>query len=151
MGIDFLTNGRQRPGVMELRKRMGRTGPQPTNVTNAKRAVESYRGLRYSIRRDEASVQRAVANGRFVQACVKYDVFSAKARKTGDPRFSGGHSIGVLGQRKVRGVIQWRVFDPIMDGRRSGIAQGPVWVPRSAVLAGMRALAKPIFAGVFWR
>ena len=153
MGIDALTHGRRRPGVMALRKRMRRTGPEPTNVNNAKLAVESYKGLRYSIKRDQASVKQAVAHGRFVQCCVRYDVFTQQGHKTGDPFFSGGHSIGVLGQRHHHGVLEWRVFDPIMDGRRHGIDQGPVWVRASAVLAGMRALAggPRIYAGVFWR
>jgi hypothetical protein len=158
MGIDFLTKGRKRPGVWDLRRRGNVTGPVPTSVWDAKLAVESFdsiRGLtplRYYIRRDIESVRRAVHNGKYVHVCVDYETMNKLMTRTGDPNFKGGHSIGVLGERKLGGTVQWRIFDPLDDARRAEIPQGPRWVKRWKVIRAMEDFALGegrCYAGVF--
>lgn len=159
MGLDFITKGEKVPGITEIRRRMGRPGPQQTNIWNAQQCVESYvriRGrkpLRYFIKDNIDSVSAAIRNGKYVHACIDYGRWNQLMRKTGDPNFKGGHSVGLLGQRKKNGTVQWLLFDPIDDGRRAGIAgPGPRWVPRWKVIKAMEAFAGArgrCYAGVF--
>lgn len=159
MGIDFLTKGDLVVGIADLRKRMGRPGPQPTNVQNAKTGVESYRKpkvnrkpLKYYIKTRISDLAPAVAKGKYAQLAIDYGKFNDLMFKTGDPNFRGGHSVGVLGQRKKNGVVQWLLFDPLDDGRRSNIPKGPRWVPKWKLVRAMESFAggkNRCYAGVF--
>lgn len=159
MGIDFLTKGQKRPSMTEVRRRMKRTGPQQTNVYNARDCVESYKAisgrkpLRYYIKDSIGDVKSAVRAGKFVQCCIDYGMFNRLMRRTGDPYFTGGHSVGVLGQkRRPDGTIMWLLFDPLDDARRNGIPKGPRWVKREVIVKSMESFAKTpgrCYAGVF--
>jgi len=156
MGLDKLTEGELVPTIPALRKRMGTPGPVQTNVYDAREGVESYRvkgrkPLRYTIRDRIADVKRAVAGGKYVQCCIDYGHFNRSGR-TGDPVFTGGHSIGVLGQRERQGEMWWLLWDPLDDARRAGIPQGPRWVPRDRIVSAMESFAGAqgrAYAGVF--
>ena len=159
MGIDAVTKGDLRPGIKELRKRGSVSGPQQTSIFDAKKAVESYKrppgrkALKYTIVRKVADVKTAAAKQRGVHICVHYGEWNKRTSGyTGDPNFQGGHSMLVKGQRYYRGTKQWLVLDPLEDGRRSNIRQGPTWRNASAVIAAMERFAGGqgrCYAGVF--
>lgn len=158
MGIDYQTKGQVVPGITDIRKRMGRTGPDQSNVYDAAKCVESYKAirgrkpLRYYIKSRVSDVEAAVKAGKYVQLCIDYGKFNDLMGKTGDPYFRGGHSVGVLGQRKKNGVVQWLLFDPLDDQRRRGIPKGPRWVPKWKLKKALEAFgggAGRCYAGVF--
>lgn len=159
MGIDAITQGQRRPAPQELRERMGTPGPQQTNIWDMKKGVESYKNvpgrkpLRYYIKRKLSELKQAAAAGKPIQLCIHYGVWNQQASKTGDPFFTGGHSVLIRGQRRKGGRVQWLLFDPLDDSRRSSIAQGPRWVDRSKLIAAVLAFAggnpNGIYVGVF--
>ena len=161
MGIDAQTHGDKRPAPDETRKRAG-CGDGTTSIYDADKAVETYtpkgrKDLKYYIKSKLDDVKEAVKNGKGVHVCVDYGEFNKRSPKTGDPNFKGGHSMYVLGQRKKTGndgetKVQWHLYDPLMDGRRSGIAQGPAWIERKHITKSMEAFAGgkgKCYAGVF--
>jgi len=160
MGIDKLTEGQVVPTMVQMRKRMGTPGPVRTNVYDARDGVESYtrvKGrspLRYVIRDRIEDVQAAVKRGRFVQLCIDYGEWNRLMPRTGDPNFTGGHSVGVCGQRTRNGKVKWLLFDPLDDARRPEISgPGPRWVPRDKLIAAAEAFAQApgrCYAGVFF-
>ena len=146
MGIDFLTRGAKRPGPGDLRQRMDKVGPVPTNIWDAERAVESFQHggepLKYWKQFTNANVKKAVKNGRYVHICVDYGKWNQVMDKTGSPSFLGGHSMGVLGQKRWNdGTVVWLVWDPLEDKRTTAIPQGPKWRPRWKVIKAMEAFA----------
>lgn len=155
MGIDGQTNRIVR--ITDLRKRMGTPGPQVTNVFDMKRGVESYRlrgrePMSYVVRTLMSEVRGAVAAGRAVQICLDYGKFNDLPGRTGDPNFRLGHSVLVRGQRRRNGVVQWKLYDPLDDGRRAEIPRGPRWVSRRKITRAAEAFAKAhgrCYAGVF--
>jgi hypothetical protein len=157
MGMDARTEGELVPSVTLIRERMGRQGYKTTSVRDAERAVDGWRSpgrrpVRYRVVESIEGVKSAVAMGRYVHACIDYGVFNRVVGRTGDPSFTGGHSVGILGQRLNDGEVQWRLFDPLDDKRRDGIPQGPRWVSRSAIVDAMTVFAGgpgKAWAGVF--
>lgn len=152
MAMDARSGGRVAPGVWALRRRGQVPGPQPTNITDAKHAIHGWpvpgrTPLRYWRIGSAARLRQAVRKGRPVHLAIDYGAWNAlRDGKTGDPRFRGGHSVMVYGQRKVKGVVQWQLYDPLEDARRKGIPQGPTWVPRHQLITAARSLGG-IFAG----
>ena len=157
MGIDYQSKGKKVPTISTIRQKMGRPGAQQTNIYNARDCVDGMpvpgrKPLRYFIKSRVGDVTAAVKGGKYVQLCIDYGKFNDLMGKTGDPNFRGGHSVGVLGQRTKNGVVQWLLFDPLDDNRRSNIPQGPRWVPKWKLV---RALEKfgggkgRCYAGVF--
>jgi hypothetical protein len=146
MGIDALTEGDLIPGIPAIRSAMEKPGPQTTNVTDFARAVPDFEvkgrePLRYTILRTVTEVEASVRGNHFTHLCIDYGVLNREADKTGDPFFTGGHSVGVMGQRIKNGVGWWRVFDPLMDARREGISQGPVLIRKAHLVKAMEAFA----------
>lgn len=145
MGIDKLTEGQKVPGITEVRRRAGTPGPQTTSTADAQRCVESYerirgrRPLRYFVRSHIEDVEVAIRRGRMVQLAIDYGTFKRLMRRTGDPAFTGGHSVDMLGERERRGRTWWLLWDPLDDQRRAGIPQGPRWVPARHVMAAVEA------------
>ena len=135
MAVDAATEGQVKLTITQVRARMGVPGPQLSNVDDAKRGVESLRGLRYTRLATVAKLRQAVVSGKPVHLCIDYGTFDRLAGSTGDPNFTGGHSVLVYGQRKANGAVWWRLFDPLDDGRRAGIPTGPRWVKRQHLLA----------------
>lgn len=154
MGLDALTRGELVPTIVEIRRRMGKPGPVPTSTTDAERCVESFpmatldrRRLIYDRFHGEMFLPMltdAVRAGEPIQVAIDYGIFNREmGRKTGDPNFTGGHSVLVHGWRRRNGQ-KWYLFDPLDDARRDGIPDGPRWVPKSAIIAAWRA-----FGGYF--
>lgn len=159
-----VTRGQLDPSIEEIRRRMGKPGPQTTNTTDAERAVESYdtemarldrRRLVYDRLRGamfEAHIRDAAKAGEPIQLAIHYGTFNRLSRSTGDPSFTGGHSVMIHGfdRRRIRGGRHWRVvwqlFDPLDDGRRTGIPEGPRWVRPAALLEAWKDLGW--FAGI---
>lgn len=141
MGIDAVTCGVFVPPITSIRKRMDKPGGVPTSIDDAKRAVESYKGLRYFRKDTVEGVQAVVKAGKFVQLAIDYGVFNDLMRATGDPAYRGGHSVGVMGERKRGGTVQWLLFDPLDDDRRDGIPWGPRWVPRRKLIKALESFA----------
>lgn len=160
VGIDFLTQGDLVPSIDEIRKRMGKSGAKTTSTTDAERCVDSYdtemrkfdrAPLRYERVRGAKYIPRledAVGRGNYIHFAIDYGAFNkALKSKTGDPNFTGGHSVGVLGFRTRKGHGQeWLLWDSLDDHRRSGIPQGPRWVPKSAVITAFRSFGS--YAGI---
>jgi hypothetical protein len=152
VGVDWATRGQIRPSIIDIRRRGGVPGPQRTNVDDCVRAVESYkviRGrkpLRAYKKTYMGDVRSAVKAGKYVMACILYGKYNQVVGKTGDPNFNGpqsGHSIGVLGQRSYQGKVQWRIFDPLNDGRRNEISgPGSRWLDRDDIVVSMEAFAR---------
>ena len=158
MGIDFLTRGGKVPDIAELRRRGQVSGPQRTDVNDARLAVQSYdsirgrRPLRLYVKTYLGDVSAAVRAGKYVLACIDYGVLNDRLARTGDPAFRDGHSVGLLGHRVMGGEVQWRLWDPLDDGRRAGIPEGPRWVDKADLVAAMEAFAGGsgrCWAGVF--
>ena len=159
MGIDAQTRGVRRPGVGKLRRHAGAIGPRATTFLHARRAIDGMAvpdrtRLRYYIRRRLADVRQAVRAGRPVHLGIDYGRFGDLMGGTvGDPAFRGGHSVLVCGQRQRRGRVEWRLFDPLDDGRTPRTPKGPRWVPRAALTRAAVVLANGdpdrIWAGVF--
>lgn len=155
MGIDAQTN--KVVDLFYLRKKMGVPGPQVTNVADAKRGVEAihvrgHKPMTYTIRSLSSELRAAVRAGRYVQVCIDYGKWNDVMGRTGDPGFRDGHSIGVRGQRTVKGKVQWKVYDPLDDHRRPEIPQGPRWVDREDVVKSAEAFARArgrCWVGVF--
>lgn len=147
MGVDKVTHGEKVPTVPDIRKRMGESGPRPTSILDAQRAVESYvrikgrKPLRYLVRWTIEGVRDAVRRGRMVQVAIDYGVFNRLMARTGDPGFTGGHSIDILGQRQRRGRLWWLLWDALDDQRRPGIPKGPRWVPAVHIISAAEAFA----------
>ena len=158
MMMDAKTKGRLKPGPVELREKMGTPGPQETNIWDMKKGVESYKGgnkyrpMRYYIKRTIADTKAAIRDGKPMQVCIHYGKWNDLLWKTGDPNFTGGHSIGVYRQKKLKsGTVMWLVWDPLDDARRSVTPAGPRWVKRAHVVAAMVAFggsSTSIYAGV---
>ena len=102
----------------------------------------------------EGMLRDAMKAGLYVQWAIDYGTFNRRMNgRTGDPNFDGGHSVGGFGwdRRRVRGGRHWRVFwglmDPLDDGRRPGITDGPRWIRPGPLLAAWASLGH--FAGIF--
>lgn len=160
MMIDYLSRGQLVPTIEDIRKRMGKSGATTTSTADADRCVDSYdtemrqfkrASLRYErVQGDDylPRISDAIARGEPVQFAIHYGEFNRVMNgRTGDPNFTGGHSILVLGWRKPKGKAeQWLLFDPLDDHRRKEIPTGPRWVPKSAVIAAWKKFGA--YAGI---
>jgi hypothetical protein len=164
-GIRRLTTGDLDPTIAQIRARMGKPGAQTTNTWDAQRCVNSYDIEMRALDRRPLFYQRlhggawegvlrdSAQMGFFIQWGIDYGVFNRRMDRTGDPDFTGGHSIGTHGwdRRRVRGGRHWRtvwgLYDPLDDARRPGIPDGPRWVSPGPILAAWGALGH--YAGVF--
>ncbi len=56
-------------------------------------------------------------------------------RWSGSPTFKGNHAIYVNEVRRNYHLDRWEylVYDPLCDGRRSGVDQAPSWIPESVL------------------
>jgi len=160
-GIAARTGGRLFRTVARLRARGRVPGPVPTNIDDARRAcdglrVPGRRSLRYYRRRRARDVRRAVRAGLPVQLAISYRAWNeSQDERTGDPRFMGGHSVLIYGERVIgdQHGVEWLLYDSLDDKRRRGIPQGPRWVKRRDLIAAAVALAggdrDGIWAGIF--
>lgn len=147
VGVDNQTHGQRVPGVREVRNRAGTPGPQPTNIIDAKRAVDSYRRIKgrrplaMLLRGTTVGLEEALKRGRMLQVAIDYGTFNRLMRRTGDPDFAGGHSVSVIGLRFRKGKRWTLLYDSLDDRRRYGIPQGARWVPLNVIIASAEAFA----------
>jgi hypothetical protein len=154
--VDFLTRGQFVPQIPEIRERMGKAGNRTTNTADAQKCVSSYDKEMVKFKRLPLRYQRltgeqhldlledALKAGQYAHLAIDYGVWNdrmkASGGRTGDPKFRGGHSVGVLGwKRDERGVVWYRLFDPLDDKRRPIIPKGPRWVRRGPLVAALKA------------
>lgn len=161
MAIDWATSGARKPSIKELRSRMGVT-TGGTNPAAWCEAIESYDTpgeldgkYRFLSCADVtgsaqgwARLSAHVTAGKGAVLAVDYGVYrSLSPRKSGSTTFSGNHAVFVLGSRKRGSGPEWLIWDPLNDGRRAGIPDGPVWVSAAKVKASAEAVEK---AGKTW-
>jgi hypothetical protein len=160
VGIDYLTQGALVPAIDEIRRRMQKPGPKTTSTYDAERCVDSYdsemkRYKRASLRYERVTgskylprIEDAIGRGDYVHFAINYGKFNdLMRRRTGDPDYRKGHSVGVLGMRYRKGSgIQYLLWDSLDDHRNPSIPQGPRWVPKAAVIGAWKAFG--YYAGI---
>jgi len=90
--------------------------------------------IRYNI--PWASFTSLISSGRGAVVPILYRVI-APTRYDASPGFTGNHAIFVNERRASDGAFL--VYDPLADGRRAGIPQGPQWWPSSLLKAAAYA------------
>lgn len=165
MGINSRTDNIRNPSIDVIRRRMGRPNGQATNVWNSEACVDGWtfagrKPLRYRRIHNIATVkdvQKANADkdpGQFLQVAIDYGKWNELCSRTGSSTFSGGHSVGILGQKTWNdGTVVWLMFDPLEDKRRTGIPKGPKWRPRWKVIKAMESFygrTGKCYAGQFY-
>lgn len=151
MGVNSRTDNTQNPSIDIIRKRMGRPNGQATNVWNSEACVEGWKlGNRKLLHyrrihniqtvKDIQKKNASLNPGQYLQVAIDYGEWNKLVEKSGSPTFSGGHSVGILGQKKWKdGTVVWLMYDPLEDGRRGGIKKGPSWRPRWKVIKAMES------------
>ncbi len=84
-----------------------------------------------------ATYQSLVISGRGALTQISYSVI-APTKFDGSPGFTGAHAVYVNERRSTDGAFL--VYDPLADGRRAGIPQGPNWWPASLLRAAAYAM-----------
>ena len=154
MAVDFATRGARVPAVRDFRRRAGQPegGLRMEQVSDAIRSYDTpaetggYRDLRtvYHRASDWSQALDALERGWFVVFAIDYAWLNRyHPKKSGDPAFMGKHAIGGLGIRVRDGARQSQVYDPLCDGRRPGIPEGPKWWDLSI----LRGAADSAYAG----
>ena len=150
--LDAASKGAKTPHESKLRERAKKEGPQQTNVYDAEKAINSFDGMKYVRKQKMDDIKKAVEKGTAVHLCIDYGRFNKEEKsKTGDPNFSGGHSVAETEQKKTDGgTVKWLLFDSLDDARRKGIPQGPRWVKRSSLVEATKSFGSggKIYAGV---
>jgi hypothetical protein len=82
-----------------------------------------------------ATFRSMIQAGRGAVVAIQYSVISP-TKFDACPGFGGGHSVYV-NERRSDG--RYLVYDPLADGRRSGIPKGPQWWPGSLLQKAMYA------------
>jgi len=86
--------------------------------------------VRYNIPWD--TFRSMIIAGRGAVVNIRYSVI-APTRFDASPGFTGGHAIYVNERRSSDGAFL--VYDPLADGRRTGIPKGPQWWPGALLKA----------------
>jgi hypothetical protein len=138
-GVDPKNHHGWPPTPPEIRNRIG--GPcggtsLEENDAAATHLYETNMWVRYGVPWD--TFRSLIQSGRGAHLQISYAVI-APTRFDGSPGFTGLHSIYVNERRSSDGA--YLVYDPLADGRRKGIPQGPQWWPAS--LLKQAALAVP--------
>ena len=143
MAVDFATYGGKVPSVKAIRDRAD-VPSGAGNTADQERAIESYDTPDETGGRQDLEYHRHVADpwgdlpvnpltnaAKVVILSIDYGVVNAqKPVLSGDPNFDGNHSVIFAGSRvNGDGKTEVLCFDPLYDGRRSGIPQGPQWWP----------------------
>jgi len=77
-----------------------------------------------------------IISGRGAVLQIRYSM--VPSRFDGSPGFTGNHAVFVNERRSSDGA--YLVYDPLADGRRSGIPKGPQWWPASVLQAAAYAM-----------
>jgi hypothetical protein len=150
-GFGYLTGDRAVPLVSVIRAWMDHSGPKPTNLWDSQRAAKeadnwlANRGrkrIRIYLKFTKNAVTKAVRNKRIVTLAIDYGEWNRRMGRTGDPNFTGGHAITVLGEVRWTAGLVWKVYDSLEDNRRPEIPQGPKWRPRWKILKAAEVWAR---------
>jgi len=122
-GIDPKTAGPWPPMPQAIRNRISPSSCGGTNLN------QSDMWVRYDLPWD--TFRSLIQSGRGAHVAIRYSMVPAKF--DGSPGFNGGHSVYVNERRSSDGAFL--VYDPLADGRRSGIPTAPDWWPASVLKA----------------
>lgn len=140
------------PSPSLVRERMGDTegGTHPRDLANAwesfrdgaKRRGYNLAPIRYRERVDFAKLPELLWRGDAAVIAVDYNNVPRALR--GDPFFNGLHAVFVAAITTKAGVVRVKVYDPLCDGRRTGIpGPGPVWWTLSILREAVQGYAGP--------
>ena len=145
MGIDWATDGAKVPNVADFRRRAGTVGDKPNTTATLQKGVQSYdtaaetngyKPLKATrkLQAPHSELDSLAGAGRWLTLSIDYGVVNDRRPDlSGDRAFRGGHSVGLLGRRVFNGTVEYKIWDPLADGRRDGIPKGPKWWPRTLV------------------
>ena len=132
-GVDPRTSGPWPPMPQAIRNRISPSGCGGTNLNqNDSASISLYLSdmwVRYDLPWD--TFRSLIISGRGAHVAIRYSMVPAKF--DGSPGFNGGHSVYVNERRSSDGAFL--VYDPLADGRRSGIPTAPDWWPASVLKA----------------
>lgn len=114
------------PTIANVRLRMNHPGAQPTNVWDQHAALTGYDRTQAWLNFRPEGVKRALRNGRLVLLSVSYRRLRNELARVGSRTFMGGHSTALYGLwRNDEGHLVTRFYDPLDDGRMSGVPDAP--------------------------
>lgn len=129
-GVDPQTSGPWPPMPQPIRARISGTSCRGTTLNESDAATQAlYRVdllVRYAI--PWSSFHSLIVSGRGASVSIKYSVI-APTKFDASPGFYGNHAVYVNERRSSDGA--YLVYDPLADGRRTGIPKGPQWWPAS--------------------
>jgi hypothetical protein len=103
-----------------------------TNLAQASLLAQRYYGVSLQVRYRYSwtDFRNRLKEGRGVILQGQYDAWS-RTKWDGSGTFRGGHGVYVNEVRynKTYSRYEYLVYDPLWDGRRSGILKGPQWMP----------------------
>lgn len=141
LGVDPKNSHGWPPMPPEIRRRIiaayggGCTG---TSLNENDGAVNYLYGVNLAVRYDVpwASFKSMIISGRGAVVPLWYSVISP-TKYDACPGFTTGHFVYVNERRATDGAFL--IYDPLADGRRSGIPKGPQWWPATLLAKAMMA------------
>lgn len=124
-GVDPGTAYGWLPSPVEIRNKIAVFCPGTTLEQNKAALLPLYKVTmdpRYKVPWD--TFRSLIVSGRGAVVCISYSVISGTS-VDGSPGFTGNHAIYVNERRDSDGA--YFVYDPLADGRRTGIPKGPQW------------------------
>lgn len=135
-GVDPTLASGWLPMPAEIRRKIG--GCSGTSLADNAAAVKALYGVtmmpRYNVPWD--TFRSLIISGRGAVVNIMYSVI-APTKYDGSPGFVGGHAVYVNERRSSDGAFL--VYDPLADGRRTGIPTSPDWWPASLLKAAAGA------------
>lgn len=131
-GVDPNNSHGWPPMPSEIRNHITPTHCGGTSLNeNDTAAIHCYKTdmwVRYGV--PWSTFQSFIIAGRGAILQIRYSVI-APTKFDASPGFTGNHAVFVNERRATDGAFL--VYDPLADGRRSGIPKGPQWWPNSLV------------------
>jgi hypothetical protein len=129
-GVDPRNEHGWLPTPVEIRNRISPTHCGGTDLDENDLAVQHLYGVNMDVRYNVpmATFRSLIISGRGAVVPIWYGVI-APTKFDASPGFTGGHAVYINERRASDGA--YYVYDPLADGRRSGIPKGPQWWPAS--------------------
>lgn len=141
------------PKPYDLRRKTGDTSGG-TNLDQLDSVAYRYYGVNLEVRYGLAweTFRSEISKGRGAVLQGSYSVWAGTKYDGSRAGFRGNHAVYVNEVRRNAALnrYEYLVYDPLWDGRRTGIPKGPLWVPESWVskFAGYLIITGTIRAGV---
>jgi hypothetical protein len=90
----------------------------------------------------------ALVKGNAVTVAINYGKLDYSSGLKCSRTFNGLHSVAITKTRLRKGKREFKVIDPLADGRRPEVPRGPLWYPRETLreVAGYATPSGPGFA-----